>query len=120
MSAIDLDAILAQRAEATGVEEGRIPFTFKGETFTFRDPVLLDDEDQEELEYIVDSESLSEVAEFWLGEKEWERFRAAGGTAPMFRFLIEENNRREQELDAAGKSSVRMNRSQRRAAGRKR
>ncbi|WKD60922.1 hypothetical protein CCICO_04425 [Corynebacterium ciconiae DSM 44920] len=122
MSQIDLDAILAQRAEATGAEEGRIPFTFKGETFTFRDPMMLDDEDQELLEDIADSEDarLSEIAEFWMGEEEWERFRSAGGTAPMFRYIIEENSRREQEADAAGKSSARINRSQRRAAGRKR
>ncbi|AZA08697.1 hypothetical protein [Corynebacterium pseudopelargi] len=122
MTAIDLDAILAQRAEATGAEEGRIPFIFKGETFTFRDPVTLSDEDQEELNELGESQDarFSDVAVFWMGEEEWERFEAAGGTALMFRFIVEENARREQEVNAAGKSSARMNRSQRRAAGRKR
>lgn len=122
MTAIDLDAILAQRAEATGVEAGRIPFTFKGDTFTFRDPMLLDDADQEKLEAIgTDPEMLiSDIAIFWMGEDEWERFKAAGGTAPMFQYIVQANAAREQEIDAAGKSFARTNRSQRRAAARKR
>lgn len=122
MSNIDLDKILAQRAEATGAEAGRIPFTFQGETFTFRDPMMLDDDSQDELDDIMETPDvrLSDIAVFWMGEDEWDRFVAAGGTAMMFRFIIEENAKREQELDAAGKSSARMNRSQRRAAARKR
>lgn len=120
MSMIDLDAILAQRAEATGADEGRIPFTFKGETFTFRDPMTLTDEDQDELENIVEDEGrLSDIAVFWMGDDEWERFEAAGGTAVMFRLIVEENARREQAVDAAG-NPTRRNRSQRRAAARKR
>lgn len=122
MKTIDLSAMVAQRAEATGAEDGRIPFSFNGKQFTFRDPMMLTDEDQEILEDIANDESarLSEIAEFWMGEDEWGRFRAAGGTAPMFRLVIEENARREQEYDAEGKSFARTNRSQRRAAARKR
>lgn len=121
MAAIDLDALLAQRAEATGVENGRVSFIFGGETFTFRDPITITDDDQEELEEITSSGNarLSEVAVFWMGEDEWERFEKAGGTAMMFRYIVEEHAKREQELDSQGKAS-RLNRSQRRSAGRKR
>lgn len=121
MAAIDLDALLAQRAEATGAEDGRISFIFGGETFTFRDPITLTDEDQEELEDITSAGDarLSDVAIFWMGEDEWEKFAKAGGTAMMFRYIVEEHARREQERDSAGKSP-RLNRSQRRSAGRKR
>lgn len=121
MTQIDLDAILAQRAEATGAEEGRVPFTFKGDTFTFRDPLTLNDEDQDELDDIAESTDarLSDIAIFWMGEDEWQRFAKAGGTAVMFRYIVEEHARREENIDSAGKAG-RLNRSQRRAAGRKR
>lgn len=119
MSNIDLDAILAQRAEATGAEAGRVPFTFKGETFTFRDPMTLDDDAQDELEDLATDGRLSDVALFWMGEEEWERFAEAGGTAMMFRFIVEEHAAREESVDRQGNPS-RRNRSQRRAAGRKR
>ena len=91
MTAIDLDAILAQRAEATGAEEGRVPFIYKGKTFTFRDPLTLSDEDQDKLEEITESTDarLSDVAEFWMGEEEWEEFAKVGGTAGMFRYIVE-------------------------------
>lgn len=119
MSNIDLDAILAQRAEATGAEDGRVPFTFKGETFTFRDPMTLDDDAQDELEDLATDGRLSDVAMFWMGEKEWDRFAEAGGTAMMFRFIVEEHAAREESVDRQGNPSQRS-RSQRRAAARKR
>ena len=39
MSNINLDALIEQRAEATGSNEGRIPFDFKGQTYDFQDPL---------------------------------------------------------------------------------
>lgn len=119
MSDINLNEILAQRAEATGIVEGRVPFEFNDKTYTIRDNMTLDDDDQAELDDIVDNGTLSDVAIFWMGETEWEKFEKAGGTASMVGLIAAEKARREQALDSKG-NPTRPNRSQRRAAGRKR
>lgn len=129
MSNLNLTQLLAQRAEATGVEEGRVPFDFdatdgpkKGETLTFtvRDQMAFTDEDWDDLNDIrADDGTLEDVAIFWMGEDEWDRFVDAGGTPAMIAFIIQEKAKREQEADSSGRPT-RRNRSQRRAAARKR
>lgn len=131
MAEINLDDILAQRAEATGSEEGRAPFTFtaragehKGEpmTFTIRDSMFFEDEDWDEIQEIREDDDavLSDIAEFWMGEDEWDRFVDAGGTSRMIVAIVQEKASREQETDSEGKSGRPSNRSSRRAAARKR
>lgn len=46
---INLDELLAQRAEATGVEGDRVPFEFGGKTFSFLDPILMTDEQRDDM-----------------------------------------------------------------------
>lgn len=62
---------------------------------------------------------MAAVGEFWMGEDEWDRFVEAGGTPQMMRMIVEEKAKREQAQDAEGRPT-RRNRSQRRAAARKR
>lgn len=128
MSNLNLTELLAQRAEATGVEEGRAPFDFvatdgpnKGETLTFtvRDSMFLDDEDYDELNEISEENKIEDIAAFWMGDDEWDRFVEAGGTPRMIMLIVQRKAEIEQEVDSKGKAS-RRNRSQRRAAGRKR
>lgn len=119
MAAINLDELLAQRAEAIGATEGRVPFEFKGETFTFKDPIALSQEDQDELEELVDEGDGDLIAEFWFGEEEYQRFIEAGGTVKLFELVVRENARLTSGVDADGRPT-RSNRSSRRAAARKR
>lgn len=118
MSAINLDELLAKRAEATGAEEGRIPFEFAGQSFSFRDPFLVEGDDQDELEELSDLADGELLAEFWMGADEFARFVEAGGTANMFALVVRENAQRTSGVDADGRPT-RSNRSSRRAAVRK-
>lgn len=128
MSNLNLTELLAQRAEATGVDEGRAPFDFeavagphKGEllTFTVRDSMFFSDEDYDELNDISEDNNIEDVAAFWMGDDEWDRFVEAGGTPRMIVLIVQRKAELEQEQDANGRPT-RRNRSQRRAAGRKR
>lgn len=115
---INLDELLEQRAEATGSEKGRIPFTFGGEEYTFRDPISLDEVDNDELEDLAEDGDLRAIAEFWMGEDEYARFAAAGGSPNAFLLVVQENAARTTEV--RGGRPTRRNRSSRRAAARKR
>ena len=115
---INLDELLAQRAEAIGVEEGRIPFTFGENTYTFQDPISLDQEQKDELEILADDGDLDAIAEFWMGEEEFDRFVDAGGSSSAFLLVVQENAARTTEV--RGGRPTRRNRSWRRAAARKR
>lgn len=119
MSQINLDELLAQRAEATGAAEGRVPFTFKGEQFTFLDPFALTDEEQDAIDDAAASRDGEEIAIAWMGEEEYDRFVEAGGSSMAFMLVIKENARLTAEVDANGRPT-RPSRSQRRAAARKR
>lgn len=118
MSKINLNEIMAQRAEATGAAEGRIPFDFNGETFSFRDPIALDDDAREELEKLSEDSNGDDLADFWMGEDEYDRFCEAGGNAMMFMLVMQDNARRTSGVDANGRPFG-SNRSSRRAAARK-
>ena len=126
----NLNELLKQRAEATGIVGDRIPFEFGDKTFSFRDPMLLTDEDKDELselEYDVD------VAEFYMGVDEYDKFVATTakitldsgetmevqGSASMFLLQFQEYMKSQRDEDPQGRPT-RPNRSQRRAAGGKR
>ncbi|MGP9723661.1 hypothetical protein ACT3SZ_06560 [Corynebacterium sp. AOP40-9SA-29] len=128
MSDLNLTELLAQRAEATGVQEGRVPFDFtavagpkKGETLTFsvRDNMSFTDEDWDEIDELGEDNNIQDIAEFWMGDDEWDRFVEAGGTPRMILLIVQEKAKREQGTDSSGRPT-RRNRSQRRAAARKR
>ena len=115
--AIDLDALMAQRQEATGVEGNRVPFTFKGDTFTFKDPFFLTDEELEELDEL--PEFGPDVCAWFMGEEEYDRFITAGGSSNLWAMAHGEHIKNGQDVDSSGKRG-RMNRSRRRAATRRR
>lgn len=126
----NLSELLEQRAEANGVERGRKPFGFtategpnKGETITLsiRDQMEMTDDDFEELRDITEDDETTpaDIAIFWMGDEEWDRFVEAGGTSNKLMHMVKYFAQQESEANEAGKS-VRRNRSQRRAAERKR
>lgn len=112
-NAIDLDALVAQREEATGIVDGRVPFTFKGQTFTFMDPITVSDE---KLAEIVDSDFGPDVCIEYMGEEEYVRFVEAGGNSSLWGLAFKAYL---DKADEQGKGK-RLNRFARRSAGRKR
>lgn len=115
MSNINLDALIEKRAEATGSEKGRIPFDFKGDTYTFQDPLTLTDEDKEELAGL---EWEPDIAAWYMGDDQYEKFVTSGGSSTLWFLVFREYLDRNEALDPEGKAT-RLNRSQRRMAGRK-
>lgn len=127
MSNFNLDEMLAQRAEATGIEEGRVAFDFtarsgehEGElmTFTIRDNMTLSADEIDELEQLGEDGDVEGVSVFWMGEDEYDRFCEAGGGPMMLRMIIEAKAEAEQGVKDG--RPTRRNRSQRRAAARRR
>ena len=122
----DLNALLKQRAEATGVAGDRVPFEFGGKKFSFRDPLMLTDEDKEELAELTHD---VDVAEFFLGEDEYEKFvtttakieldggetMEVQGSSGVFMLQFQEYQKAQQDTDGNGRP-LPLNRSQRRAA----
>lgn len=88
---IDLDAILAQRAEATGAPD-MVPFTFAGETWTVKHPLLADDDWKEELSELDANDNVGQ-AEHYMGEEQFARFAAAGGRSGYVVMVIREIGR---------------------------
>lgn len=110
---IDLDAMIAQREEATGVADGRVAFSYHGKTFTFKDPLSLSDDEKAEL---LDIELDVDFAEFFMGD-EWPKFVKEGGASSLFALAFAEHEERVKEFNE-GKSS-RSSRSQHRRAASK-
>ena len=77
MPAIDMDAILAQREEATGSSD-TFAFTFKQKQWTCKDPITAEDEWKDGL---LDLDTDVEVAEYYMGEAQYAEFLKAGGRA---------------------------------------
>ncbi|WP_018119418.1 hypothetical protein [Corynebacterium mastitidis] len=92
----NLNDLLKQRAEATGVAGDRVPFEFGDKTFTFRDPMLLTDEDKDDLAGLSHD---VDVAEFYMGADQYDDFIATTAT-------IELDNG--EKLEVEGSSSVFM------------
>ena len=101
---IDLDAIVAQRAEARSKGDVReyefdwtpddgeesvfvksdgdvFTFSFAGQRWVARDPQFLLDAEKEELDPIVHD---TDISAWYMGEKQYDAFLAAGGESWMF------------------------------------
>lgn len=114
MADINLDTILAQRAEARGDEGYTFSFTAYGQEWTAKDPMLLTDDEKDELaELSFDVD----VAAFFMGDEQYDKFIAAGGQSSHFVLALTEYQRSQQ--DTASGRPTRPNRSSRRAAARK-
>jgi hypothetical protein len=87
---VDLDAILAQRAEATGGEFDTVAFRFHEQTWTCKHPLLADDEWKRGLDDLEDNE---DVAAYYLGAEQYERFCEAGGRAGFVILVLREIGR---------------------------
>jgi hypothetical protein len=77
MPSIDLDAVIAKRQEASGSID-TFTFTFAEREWTCKDPVTADDEWKSELEEL---QTDWEVAQMYLGDKQYAEFLEAGGRA---------------------------------------
>lgn len=114
MADVDLDAILAQRAEARGDQGYTFSFVMHGQEWTAKDPTLLTDDEKDELAeltYDVD------VAAFFMGDDQFDDFQAAGGQSSHFVLALTEYQK--QQTAEIGGSPTRPNRSSRRQAERK-
>lgn len=78
---IDLDALIAQKAEARGDAGDVVAFRFKGERWTYRDPELLTDDEKEELREITFD---VDIAEWYMGADQYDRFVEVGGNSSIF------------------------------------
>jgi hypothetical protein len=108
---IDMDAILAQREEATGSAD-TFGFTFKGQRWTAKHPLLADDDWNEQLQELDDT---VDVAAHYMGEEQWEKFAAAGGYAGIVIFAVrEEGKRMTSEVNERPTRSSKSSRSTRR------
>ncbi|MGP9760240.1 hypothetical protein [Corynebacterium sp. AOP12-C2-36] len=117
---INLDELLAQREEATGISGERVAFEFtarKGEhkgkklEFTFRDPATLTDEESEDLVEV--PQHGVDLTVWYMGDDEYDRFRDVGGESWMFLQVMKEHAEKIQGVDSQGRPT-RQNRSSRR------
>jgi hypothetical protein len=111
MSDIDLDAILAQRAEATG-EVDTVPFAFAGETWRIKHPLLADDEWKDELEDVDNADGIG-IAQHYMGEEQYARFVAAGGRSGFVVLIIREVGKEMTDLTGDDKRPTRSSTSSR-------
>lgn len=126
---INLNELIEQRAEATGVAGDRIPFEFGGKTFSFRDPLMLSDEEKDELELLTHD---VDVAAWYMGDDLYDEFvtteievpgsdgkkEKQAGSSSLFFLVFREYMRTARAVDAEGNPTM-PNRSSRRAAARK-
>lgn len=114
MTDIDLDAILAQRAEARGDSGFTFSFKAHGQEWTAKDPMLLSDDEKDEL---ADLQFDVDIAEFFLGADQFEKFVAAGGQSSHFILALTEYQKK--RTDEVNGRPTRPNRSSRRAVAQK-
>ncbi|MER7014562.1 hypothetical protein ABT324_24320 [Saccharopolyspora sp. NPDC000359] len=110
MTGIDMDALLAQREEATGSPD-TFAFTFKGEQWEAKCPIMADDEWKDELREL--SHDI-DVAEHYLGVEQYQRFTATGGRAGVVLLAVREYMRTQQDQDGQGRPTQRSTSSARR------
>lgn len=114
MTDIDLDSILSQRSEARGDDGYSFSFTAYGQEWTAKDPMLLTDDEKDALEgcdFDID------IAEFFLGTEQFDKFINAGGQSSHFILALTEYQKT-RTGEAQGRPT-RPNRSSRRQAARK-
>lgn len=114
MTDIDLDAILDQRAEARNDAGYTFQFKAYGKEWTALDPMLLTDEQKEELSSI---DFDIDMAEFFMGSDQLDQFLAAGGQSSHFVLALTEYQRKQTGQNSG--RPTRPNRSSRRAEARK-
>ncbi len=85
--AIDMDAVLAQREDATGVDGDKFTFSYKGVTYECVDPLMADDDWKSSLRDCVTD---VDVAIHHLGEEQYEKFIDAGGRSGVVVLAIRE------------------------------
>ncbi|EGD24652.1 hypothetical protein [Prescottella equi] len=125
-NAIDFDAILAKRQEEVGSRD-RFPLVFAGQTWWVMDPTLADDTWTEELRDLgyeqdedgnvieddegnpIELDSVDTVAlvEHYLGTKQWEKFREAGGQSSYVLQALKIHLERQSDKDADGRPTQR-------------
>lgn len=112
---LDLDAIIAQRSEALGIDDGgELGFTFKGKRYTMQHPLFASDEWQDKF---ADLDSQTEIGRHCLGDDQYDEFTANGGRAGFVLLVIKAASEKFAASDATGKgtpSSRFSNRTQRR------
>lgn len=114
MADIDLDKLLAQRAEARGDDGKTIAFKFKDQEWTFLDPLMLSDDEKDEL---ADVEHDVDIASWYMGDDQYDKFVAAGGNSSLF-FHAFRAHMQSAQAEIEGKPT-RPNRSSRRMASKK-
>jgi hypothetical protein len=128
MADIDLEKLIDQRAEARGDLGYTVSFEWGGKTFTFRDPLMLDDDEKDDLAEI---EHDVDVAAWYMGDDQYDDFvetvahipRDDGtfldihGSSSVF-FEAFRAHMREAQAENEG-NPTRRNRSSRRAASRR-
>lgn len=110
VSTIDMDAILAQREEATGSAD-TFSFTFKQQEWTCKDPITADDDWKDGL---LDQQTDVEVAEYYLGEDQYAKFLEAGGRAGYVILAINQYMQKMKQDNEEGRPTRRSTSSARR------
>ncbi len=85
--AIDMDAVLAQREDATGAAGDTFAFTYKDQEWSCKDPLMADDDWKASLRDCVTD---VDVAIHHLGEEQYEKFIDAGGRSGVVVLAIRE------------------------------
>ncbi|AXQ51855.1 tail assembly chaperone [Gordonia phage Catfish] len=100
MATYDLGEMVQQRAEAAGLKDGSlVEFSFGGESFEIPHPLFADDDFKDDLALV---ESDVDLAVQYLGEEQYERFRAVGGKSGFVGILIERIVKDASDSDADG------------------
>ncbi|MCF7550968.1 hypothetical protein [Pseudonocardia sp. WMMC193] len=96
MPDIDMDAILAQRAEATNSDDPTIAtFVFARQEWVFPHPMFAADDWKDGLADVQKKGSKGEandvdLARYYLGEEQYERFIEAGGNSGIVLFAVQD------------------------------
>ncbi|WP_411815489.1 hypothetical protein [Gordonia sp. SND2] len=106
---VDLDALLDQRAEARGDEGDVVAFQYQGQRWTYRDPETLTDDEKYELNRLTFD---VDVAEWYMGPEQYDRFVEAGGDSSKFWIAFKKHQA--DIRDELGGNPTRSNRSSRR------
>lgn len=112
MATYDLTEIVDQRREAIGSD--RVEFTYGGETFSIVHPLFADDDFKDGL---ADVETDVDMAVYYLGDEQYERFAELGGRSGFIGMLLAKVQADAVEADKDGnptRSRQFSNRAQRR------
>lgn len=125
MADIDLDQLIASRAEARGDDGRTVAFRFKGAEWRFRDPLMLNDDEKDDLTKL---DFDPDIACWYMGAvlnadgmleggEEFDKFVEAGGNSSIF-FLAFRQHMKDQQAEVQG-NPTQPNRSSRRMASKK-